>query len=431
MLEEYTPQSNFPYLIGVYLAINALPDAYLYVDGPDCAFYKAQFIYGKHDQNSTLVDGEGNHRIRMSDVTVNRVVVDRTPLLKTSIKEISSELNCSVVLLTSMPMATITGTQYDLLVRDLQPDLDKPLVEIPALSLSGDWLDGYGETMAALAEAIPCTGSPEPGKVAIVGNFMDRNERDHLANIDELERMVRGLGLDPVSIWLSGRPLAHLSRVGEAETIISLPHGRKAARILAERTGARVIETGLPFGLKPTIDWLWQIADVLACESAASAFVDAELSMKVPGVQWLLHRYFQDINIFFVGDPYLFESAAEFFGELGCRITGMVGVGRQGHLEALPESFAARSIPTLLEANPFSIKSLVANLPAGSKIDLAIQSHTHGWPGRGDYVTVPFGFACPWWHAVFDTPYLGFSGALSFIDRMANALMGRYQNRRG
>jgi nitrogenase molybdenum-iron protein alpha/beta subunit len=430
MLEDYTPQSNFPYLIGIYLAVNALPDAYLYVDGPDCAFYKAQFIFGKHDQNSTLVDSEGSHRIRMSDVTVNRVVVDRTELLKASITEMSLVQECSAVLLTSMPMATITGTQYDLLLRDLRPELDKPLVEIPALSLSGDWLDGYAETLAALAQSIPCTGTPEPGKVAIVGNMMDRNERDHLANVDELERMVKGLGLDPVSIWLSGRPLAHLSRVGEAETIISLPHGRKAARILAKRTGARVLETDIPFGLKPTIDWLSQIAEALECEPAAAAFIDSELSMKIPAIQWLLHRYFQDINIFFVGDPHIFGAAAEFFSELGCRVVGMVGVGQQSHLDPLPDAISTRGIPAICEANPFAIQALVESLPADSKIDLAIQSHTHGWPGKGDYATVPFGFACPWWHAVWDTPYLGFSGALSFIDRMANALMARYHNQR-
>lgn len=430
MLEEYTPQSNFPYLIGVYLAINALPDAYLYVDGPDCAFYKAQFIYGKHDQNSTLIDGEGNHRIRMSDVTVNRIVGDRTAQLKATIVAMASELDCSLVMLTSMPMATITGTQYDLLVRDLQPELDKPLVEIPALSLSGDWLDGYAEAMAALAQAIPCDAQPGPGKVAIVGNMMDRNERDHTANIEELERMLRGLGVDPVSIWLSGRPLSHLSRVAEAETIISLPHGRKAARILAERTGARLVETGIPFGLKPTIDWLAQVAAELGCEEAASSFVEMELRRAVPSIQWLLHRYFLDINIFFVGDPYLFEPAVEFLSELGCRVGGMVSVGHRGHLEPLPESIATRSIPVIFEANPYAMEALVSSLPAGSEIDLAIQSDTFGWQGKGDYATVPLGLSCYWWHAIWDTPYLGFTGTLSFIDRMANALMTRHQRRK-
>ncbi len=429
MLEAYTPQSNFPYLIGVYLATNALPDAYLYVDGPDCAFYKAQFIHGKHDQNSTLIDGEGNHRIRMSDVTVNRIVVDRTALLKEAVVAMAEEKNCSVIMLTSMPMATITGTQYDLLVRDLRPGLDKLLLEVPALSLSGDWLDGYGETLAALAQSIPCPGQPDPGKVAMVGYLMDRNERDHTANVRELERMVRGIGLEPVSIWLSGRPLEHLSRVGEAGTIISLPHGRKAARILAQRTGARLLETGLPFGLKPTIDWLAQVAAGHNREAEAGAFIESELSQAIPSIQWLLHRYLVETNILFIGDPLLFEPAVEFLSELGCRVAGLVAVGRKAHLAPLPEALTNRSIPTLFEANPHDIEALVATLRGDRGIDLVIQSDTYGWPGEGNHAIVPFGLACNWWHAIWDTPYLGFHGALSFVDRMANALMTRHRRK--
>lgn len=430
MLEDYTPRSNFSYLIGAYLAVNALPDAYLYVDGPDCSFYKAQFIHGKHDLNSTLIDAGGNHRIRMSDVTVNQVVVDRTQILKTSVEELNRLESCSLVLLTSMPMATITGTQYDLLVRALRPGLSKPLVEVPSLSLSGDWLDGYAETLAALAGAAELTGEPDPEKVALVGNMMDRNERDHTANVDELERMIRGLGLEPVSVWLSGRPLEHLCRAGEAGTIISLPHGRKAARKLAARTGARLLETGLPFGLKPTVDWLTYLGEQLDRSQEAGVLIERGLGQVVQAIQWLVPKYLVGTNVLFSGDPFLFEPAAEFFAELGCRTVGLIAVGRESHLHPLPESLAARGIPMLFEANPYELEKLISALPAGETLDLAIQSDTFGWKGKGDHMVMPFGCACYWWHAIYDTPYLGFSGALSFVDRMVNRLMVRYQRRK-
>jgi nitrogenase molybdenum-iron protein alpha/beta subunit len=430
MLEDYTPRSNFSYLIGVYLAVNAVPDAYLYVDGPDCTFYKAQFIHGKHDLNSTLIDAAGNHRIRMSDVTVNQVVVDRTEMLTKSVQVLDRLDGCSLVLLTSMPMATITGTQYDLLIRGIQPSLDKPLIEVPSLSLSGDWLDGYARTLTALAGSIELTGKSSPDKVAIIGYMMDRNERDHTANVGELERMVRALGLDPVSVWLSGRPLSHLSRAGEAGTIISLPHGRQAARIIADRTGAKLVELGLPFGLKPTVDWLATLGDELDRSQEAGIFIERELGEVVPAIQWLVPKYLMGTRVLFSGDPHLFEPAAEFLAELGCDTVGLVAVGRKAHLDPVPETLADMSIPLLFEANPYDLERLISTLPEGESLDLAIQSDTFGWKGQGDYVVMPFGCACYWWHAIYDAPYLGFSGALSFVDRMVNRLMVRYQRRK-
>jgi nitrogenase molybdenum-iron protein alpha/beta subunit len=424
-LEHYAPSSNFPYLMGVYLAVNALPDAYLFVDGPDCSFYKAQFIHGKHDLNSSLISSDGDHRVRMSDVTVNQIVTDRTPALKRALLSMSESPNCALALLTSMPMATITGTQYDLLVRDLSPKLKCPLLEVPSLSLSGDWLDGYAQTLSALAAGVALSGTPDPGKVAVVGYLMDRNERDHGANVDEMERLLRALGVEPVSIWLSGRPLSHLSRAGEAGTIISLPHGREAARILAARTGAAVLETGLPVGLKGTIDWLSGIAVPLGREQAGETLLDSELRRVVPGLQWLVPRHFQGRRVLVVADPYLLEGLVDFLQELGCLVAGLVAVGREEHLTPVPPSL--QGIELSFEANPYEMEGLLAAGLNGEGLDLAIQSETFGWRGPGDYAVVPFGLASASWHAIFDAPYLGFSGALSLADRLANHLMARYR----
>jgi len=425
-LEDFAPRSNFPYLFGTYLAVNAVPDAHLFVDGPDCAFYKAQFIQGKHDLQSTLIDCAGNHRIRFSDVTVNQVIGDRTAGLTEALRTMDSAPTCRVMLLTSMPMATITGTQYDLLVRALGEELSRPLLELPSRSLSGDWLDGYADTMEVLARGLELTGRPGvEGKVAVVGYFLDRNEQDHLANVAELERLLGGLGLEVVSVWFSGRPVEHLARVGEAGTIISLPHGRAAARILAERTGGRLVETHLPFGFKGTATWLHEIAVQVGAEARADALVARELRRCVPRIQWLISRYFFNAGVLFVGDPHLLEPLYDFLRELGCRVVGLVAVSGEHHLEEPPAGVAAAGVPLLHEANPHELEVLVGSLGSSESLDLAIQSDTFGWHRRGRCAVMPFGCACPSWHAIHDAPFLGFQGALSFVDRMAHRLMDR------
>jgi len=330
-----------------------------------------------------------------------------------------------------MPMATITGTQYDLLVRKLKPSLTKPLLELPSLSLTRDWLDGYAQTLLTIAEDMDLSGGiPDPNKVAIVGYMMDRTEQDHLSNVRELERMLSALSLETVSVWLSNRPYEHLRQVRDAGVIISLPHGRKAAALLAEKSGARLIETSVPFGLKPTVEWITRIATELDREDEAEAFIDGELRSAVPRIQWLIGKYIFGANVLFSGDPYLFEPLVEFLEELGCNVRVLVAVGKDHHLAPMPESLAARKIPTLFEANPYQLEETIGQLPEDQSIDLAIQSDTFGWRAQGDYAILPFGCATYWWHAIFDAPYLGFRGALWFVDRLVEKLMSRYGRRK-
>src|SRR5262249_54411280 len=151
-------------------------------------------------------------------------------------------------LICSMPHVTIIGTQYDKIVRDLEGEISLRLIEIPSRSLDGDWLHGYEEVLAGIASCMDVTGAaPDPKKVAFIGYLMDRTEHDHVANVEELERMMAALGLQATSVWLSGRPYEHLLEAKNAGTLIALPYGRKAAERLAQRTGAKLLQVGVPF----------------------------------------------------------------------------------------------------------------------------------------------------------------------------------------
>jgi nitrogenase molybdenum-iron protein alpha/beta subunit len=57
---------------------------------------------------------------------------------------------------------------------------------------------------------------------------------------------------------------------------------------------------------------------------------------------------------------------------------------------------------------------------AGDKPDLLVTNNT-GIAGS-EAAILEFGFPSSFRHALYDRPFLGFSGALAFIDDMANAL---------
>ncbi|MBW2457929.1 MAG: hypothetical protein JRI68_25715, partial [Deltaproteobacteria bacterium] len=143
-----------PFLVGVYLATNAIADAVTIVDGPDCAFFKAEFIHGKHDFQSTLLDVTGKHRILPSQVTTDDLATSRGRRATDLARRAAAKPETTLVLVTAMPLVTITGAAPEGLVRELQPELDTDLVAIPGRSLQGDWLSGYEDTLTALAKRL-------------------------------------------------------------------------------------------------------------------------------------------------------------------------------------------------------------------------------------------------------------------------------------
>ncbi|HOO57504.1 MAG TPA: nitrogenase component 1 [bacterium] len=425
-MEEATLPVNYSYIIGLYLAVNAIPDLFLYMDGPDCSTYKAEYIYGRHDLNSTLLNCSGSDRIvRPRNLDVTSIVHDRTADIKKILHETCMLPEAGGLMYASMPMATITGTQYDSIIRDGAPELSKPIFEIPSLSLSSDWIDGYSQAMKSLAKGLNLEGDPDPACVAVIGYMMDRNEKDHTSNVDQLENMLRGLSLDPVSIWLSGRPLSHLERAGRAGVVISLPHGREAARIIASRTGAKLVETGIPFGLNGTVRWLEQIGSALGLEEQAASYSESELGRVLPGIKWIINRGFLGRRFFFGGDPHMMEPVRNFFNELGCSPSAMIAVAQEKHLTPLPKSLVQDRIPCRFNLCPGEIAQITSEaFRDGCDIIVAgdlIRNYINNPPGV--FASVPFGFTNYHRHALADAPYLGFCGALHFMDFVANEIM--------
>jgi nitrogenase molybdenum-iron protein alpha/beta subunit len=154
--------------------------------------------------------------------------------------------------------------------------------------------------------------------VAVVGNFLDRNEGDHLGNLAEMRRVTDALGLKLVSTWLDGSPTTELRQVAQAGTIISLPYARRAARHIADKTGARVVELDLPLGLKASQQWITALGAATGRRWEAKELVEAELRDTVPIVDIAVTEYLQGKRFAFNGDPFLGEAVLAAFRELGC-----------------------------------------------------------------------------------------------------------------
>lgn len=408
---------NPPYLVGAYLAVNAVPDLYLLVDGPDCAFSKAEKIHGQHDLFSTLLSCEGDHRVRYTGVNVDQVAADFEGRIEEGLRRMAAGKRCAAVALTSLPMCTIVGTDYARLLR--RAGGAKPMLLLPGKTLSDDWLGGYEAVLDVMAAGMDLKGGRRKrDTVAVVGHLMDRNEGDLRGSAAELRRMLKALELRAATIWLSGEPWARLREVRNAGTIISLPYGRKAARRLAKRLKARLVETDLPFGVEGSRRWVEKIGKALGREERARAFVRRELEETIPRLEWIVPRAFLGRRIVFAGDPHRAGLFKEQVEGLGAEVPLMLLTGERKHL---PASWKVPGCRSLFEPKDHEVRAAWEGVLKRG-VDLLVTNTEVLDLLRPRVPWVEWGYPSHYTHFPADEPFLGFRGALTFLGRLANAV---------
>jgi len=422
---------NPPFLDGVYLALNALPDALFLGDGPGCLFTKAERVAGRHDLFSTLLSCRGEHRLNHTGIDAFNVAGNTEAGMASALRSLAARPGCGAVFMGSMPVCAIVGSDYARIMREALAGSQTPSFLVPR-AISGDWLDGYAAVLEALASGMDLGGAARrKGTVALVGYLMDRNEGEHRGNVRELERMLRALGLEPVSIWLSGRPYAHLREARHADAIVSLPHGRKAARVLAGRLGVPLVEAELPFGLEGTRRFMERMGREFQREDRARDFIDAELDSAAPRLQWSVPHAFLRRRFAFAGDPLYAPGFVEFIEELGGKVTGLLLMGAVRHLPPAQARALARRPRTSFE--PLTKDAACAG-PADAfwrGADLVVSNTLAFETARPEAPWFEFGFPSDYTHYLRDAPFLGFAGALSLASRLANEVVKGLAARRG
>jgi len=420
---EMGQRFNPPYLVGAYLAVNAIPDVALLVDGPSCVFAKARLIQGRHDLASTLLACDGRHRVHYTGTDVTRITVHDGARVVEALRRVARQPGIEAVLLGSLPLCSVAGVDYDRLLRDAASDLTVPLLELPGRSLADDWLGGYSAVLEALAKEIDLAGgAPRADRVAVIGYLMDRNEGDHRGNLAELRRMLEALRLEPTAIWPAGESLGPLAAVRDAATLIALPHGRAAARVLARRLGVPVIETGLPLGLAGTRRWLEQVARACDRQAQAEDFIRSELDEVVPRMEWVVEHALVGRCLAYAGDPHYAVPLRELIAEVGGSIAAMFLGGSASHL-AEEERAALEGVDTLMFEPLEPAMQEAWRRVEQQGVDLLV-TNTRGLellqPG-GPWIE--WGYPSHHNHVLQDEPFLGFRGALALYNRMTDAIV--------
>ncbi|MCX5785581.1 MAG: hypothetical protein NTX59_07820 [Elusimicrobia bacterium] len=405
-----------PYQLGIYLAANAVSDCCVVVDGLNCVMPKIDFLAGNHDLNSTLLSPEGRHRVICT--MTGPLPQGNNPEKKFSalLESVAGAGDFAVIMATGLPFLKLAGMDYEGLAAGVKSGV--PVVDVPARSFEADWLEGYALSLDALARALPARKVKKRKRsVALVGYLMDRNERDHAANIEELGRLLELCGLELSCVFPSGGSFGDLSRALEAGVIVSLPYGRKAAARLAARSGAVLVETGLPLGLQGTAHWLEAVRRAAGMKGGlppAVKVLEKQAAKAIaPALGELAHR-----SIIYAGDPYLFAAFAAYAAELGMRVSCAL-------IDSFIRPLDSVRLPGELLFSPDTEEAaaVVKGLGGYLKPDLAVGNSFAATEGLSAGLPLTeLGFPSYGHHCLSDEPFFGFAGARTLAGRLFNCL---------
>ncbi len=417
--EDFPKTYTLPYQLGVYLAVNAVRDVCLVVDGLNCALPKADLLAGNHDLTSTLFSSLGRHRIVATMTGPLPQPANPEEKLSRLLSAASSSGEYGAVLVTGLPYLNLAGMDYDGIASAVRGGT--PVAAVPALSMQEDWLDGYDRALEALVSVLPPRRRAKKKRsVAVAGYFYDRGEGDHRANLGELKRLLSLAGLDLACVIPGGAGFGDWEKSLSAEIVVSLPYGRRAAARLAALTGAKLLKTGLPVGLEGTSAWLSAIRKAAGLRGPLPPALAGEERAAAAGLVRALGRL-ANLGIIFAGDPHLYCAVSDLARELGMRVAAAFLNSRSRPLSAGGDARVLMFSPPVKAA-----AEALNGLGEYERPALAVCDYFAEAGGlAGGAACVQLGFPSYTRHCLHDEPFMGYNGTLALAGRLLNGALVR------
>lgn len=391
---KYSQIYGSPFLVWVFMWVNAIKDVALFVDWPDCVFYKADMLYKTHDLFSDLKQASIDTKLYFSGVMPNKMVRGYNEDIKRKLSLISENPKFNLWIITCMPVTWLLATQYD----NIYYDLIKDFIFIPSYT-DKFRIDWYSIFIKELAKYMKIDETKEKKRlnISIVWYLFDRNEWDCIWNIEEIKRILSLIWVEVNTIWLNWWNLRELSNIEDSQLIISLPYWSQASIILWKRLNVDILNLDVPFWLRETIYFLEQIWNKLWIDkNILNSVIKKEISFIKWKIDFLDEKVFLNKNYIYAWDPFLEKWIIDIWNFLW-----------MNHIFTYNYIWSKQ----LQESDSKTIDLIIWN----SESKLWINKHFE------------FGFPSYNTHFLMDRPYMWFKWLLYFIERLY-IKMSNYEN---
>jgi len=405
-----------PYLDGVYLAVNALPDVYLVYDAHSCGYQKAEKIAGNHDLLSDLVRWDRMNRVVRTDLDSREYVMGSDDKFSKKVLQVWRRYAPSAILMVRSPVVITQGHDPRPVLKDLAAKIDAPLLLVPDRQRAPDHLAGYLSALEQVLPAVDFGSARRPDSVAIVGHLFDRHEGDQRGNAAELRRLVELAGGVPGPIFLDGRPLAAYRDAPSPSVVVDLAEGWCGGEDLAVRCEARHLRLPLPMGVEGTSAWVRALAAALDAEPED---IETEgVGPLVRDLEWILPKLLGARAMVFA-DHQLIGPLVETLRELGVLVTA---IGCSTGPDRIPAVGPLSKIP-LAPSGTGALTAFVAEARRTGDLHVVVgNGFVRQLVARSGVPFVELGYPSPTQHFLQEAPFLGYHGVRVLVERMLNAL---------
>lgn len=433
-------------ITGISMLVHAIPDAFLLLHtGVGCK-YKAAAQLSVHDWARQPHRREGWTEV--GDAALIRGAAERIgPYVRSWYDRQKPEL----MIVCSASHLELSGEDIAGAVRAANATVPCPVRYVHGLGFAGDLYDGFGAALSTVLDTIPWGEvAPEKDHVAVVGYPFDRYEADHSANLHQLRILLAELGKELVAVLPSGQPLARLAAAARAESLLVLPYAHALAGPLATSLaasaasgGRRVVEVGLPVGLRFTSIWLDQVARGLGVDPRRAAKAARRLSGYADRELNLLRTRLQGRRSAVFADTPLAAGLVDLLTQLDLP-PALVGLrdrslgGAPALREALARADVALRPDTVVLEDP-SVRTAGAHLRDGvqqgrfqavlgsaSELGALLRGGVRGLntgpSPEHRLAAIVHGFPSSGYHALQSQPTYGYGGALTVAQRILDGL---------
>lgn len=303
LIDKYSKKYSSPYLVWIFMWVNAIKDSALFVDWPDCVFYKADMLFKTHDLYSKLKQENVNTKLFFSWVMPNKMIRWYDNQIKRKLSFIEKNSKFSLWIITAMPVTGLLAIQYENIILDFK----KKYVFIPSY-IDKFRIDWYWEFLKELAKNIDfdIQRKKEQNSISIIGYLYDRNEWDCKWNIKEIKRILSNIWVKVNSFWLEWKNYKDLLEVEKSQLLISLPYWEKATKVLSKKLSVDYLELDVPFWIKSCIDFVSEIWKKLNIdEYIIKDFLSKEVSRIKQKTDFLNQTFFLNKSFVYAWDPNL------------------------------------------------------------------------------------------------------------------------------
>lgn len=249
---------------------------------------------------AALWGGQGAcHGLRVepsSNLSEKHIVFGGTSRLREQIKNTRNIVPGELTVVVTGCAAEMIGDDVAAMVQEAR-DVGDDIVDVATAGFHGSAYRGYELVLKAVIDNSLASGPQLAGLVNIFGP-VPQQDALWLSEIEELSRLIRGIGLEPNPIVGPDGGVESLRRLAQAELSLSVsPWGRAAARTLEQGFGVPAIETGgLPVGADATVELLERLAAAAGevDDAAALAFIEAERRRESHGLDQVLEALYLD-----------------------------------------------------------------------------------------------------------------------------------------